>query len=90
MCKVHDAILDIAKLAESDIITVFVDGAEIHGTIVKCDCEEANCKCYEDVLSLKDVCVHCKESSEKKNYKWLNISTWGIKAFTFECCCTNE
>lgn len=90
MCHIHEAILDIAKTAESDVITIWVDDVEIHGTIVKCDCEEENCKCYEDILTLKDTCVHCKGTEEKREFKWLNIPTWGIKGFTFECCCTNE
>lgn len=86
MCKTHEAIYDIAKMVENDKIVLWVDGVEIRGTLADCDCKEEKCRCFEDILSLKDACAKC--NGEKKTYKWLNIPTWGIKGFTFECCCT--
>lgn len=84
MCKIYEAIHSVSKMAETDKLTVWVDGVEIHGTFVCCD-KENGCMCFEDVLTLKDACAHCE--GEKKHYKWLNIPTRGIKGFTFGCCC---
>lgn len=87
MCHIHEAIHSISKMSESDKITIWVDGAEIHGTIFCCDesGEGGENKCFEDILTLKEACASC--GGEKKHYKWLNIPTYGIQGFTFDCGC---
>ena len=80
--KTYDAIYKIAKNVESDVIHIFIEGAEIKGLLL--DCQEN--KCVSDVITLQDVTVKCKMSGNEAHYKWLNIPACKIMAFTFQCC----
>lgn len=80
--KTYDAIYKIAKSTETDIIHIFMDGAEIKGILL--DCEDN--KCINGVITLQDVTVICKHTGNEKHYKWFNIPSCHIKAFTFNCC----
>jgi len=84
MCKTYDAIYKIAKTVESDILVLWVGHKKISGTLL--DCKEE--KCMDEVITLKDATAECFHDGVKKvhQFRWLNIPSHHIKAFTFKCC----
>ena len=84
--KTYDAIYKIAKTVETDVIIVWLNNVEIKGILL--DCDEA--KCEKGVITLQDATVKCmKQDSDmmnEKHYKWINIPSCHINAFTFKCC----
>ena len=85
MCKTYDAIYEIAKFVESNVLICHTPHAKYKGTIYKCDCYSNDCKCIDGIITLKDATVTCI-SGEQKQYKWINISSKHICAFSFKCC----
>ena len=85
MCKTYDAIYEIAKFVESDILICQVENSHFEGELHKCDCYSNDCKCEEGIVTLKNATVTCA-SGEKKEYKWINISSKHIASFAFKCC----
>jgi len=84
MCKTYDAIYKIAKNAESDVLVLWAGHKKISGTLL--DCHDN--KCMDEVITLKDATVECMHSDGKRvhSFRWLNIPSHHIKAFTFQCC----
>lgn len=86
MCKIYDAIYELAKHVESNVLICSVGHLKIEGELHKCDCITNDCKCYDGIITLKDVIIKCHKSGEEMKYKWLNISSKHIQAFAFKCC----
>lgn len=85
MCKTYDGIYKVAKTVESDVIHLWVGHKKIWGTLLSCKDE----KCLDEVVTLKDATVECMHEGGVKhthNFRWLNVPSHHIKAFTFECC----
>lgn len=85
MCKTYDAIYKIAKTVESDVLVLWVGHKRISGTLI--DCKEN--KCMDEVITLQDATVECHHHDgmkHKHSFRWLNIPSHQIKAFTFKCC----
>lgn len=84
MCKTYDAIYKIAKTVESDVLVLWVGHKKISGTLI--DCREE--KCMDEVITLQDATAECMHDGMKKvhQFRWLNIPSHHIKAFTFKCC----
>ena len=84
MCKTYDAIYKIAKTVESDILVLWVGHKKITGTLI--DCKEE--KCMDEVITLQDVTAECIHDGiiNVHQFRWLNIPSHHIKAFTFKCC----
>lgn len=84
MCKTYDAIYKLVKKTESNVIILWVGSKKISGELYMCD----DGKCYDEVVTIKDAIVEdCRHKDcEYKEYKWLNIPSHSISAFTFKCC----
>ncbi len=89
--KTYDAIYKIAKTAESNVIILWVGHVEIRGILVDCD----DNKCINGIVTLQDASVKCmkhhheqmsEEMFNEKHFRWLNIPSCHINAFTFKCC----
>ncbi len=89
MCKTYDAIYEIAKFVESNVLICHTAQAKYKGTIYKCDCYSDDCKCIDGIITLKDAIVTCSSGNEKQ-FKWINISSKHIESFSFECCEINQ
>ncbi len=89
MCKTYDAIYEIAKHSESNILICSLGHLKVEGELFKCDKDNDN-KCYDGVITLKDAKVCCPKSDYKKEYAWINISSKFIQAFAFKCCEKNS
>ncbi len=85
MCKTYDAIVEMKKHMETDILTVYIDGAEAKGSL-QCNCECEHYRCQPEVVTLKDATIKCHHTQEVKELKMLNIPSMWIRAFYFECC----
>ncbi len=85
MCKTYDAIYEIAKYVESDILICKTEHAVFEGQLHKCDCYSNDCKCEDGIVTLKDVVVTC-DDGQKHEFRWMNISSKHIVAFSFKCC----
>ncbi len=86
MCKTYDAIYELSKHTESDILICSLGNLKIEGQLYKCCKEMGHEKCYEGIVTLKDAIVRWHEGEYRKEYKWLNIPSKHIKAFAFKCC----
>ncbi len=84
MCKTYDAIYELRKNMESSYLILWVDHMKVKGELFCCD--EKNCKCLKDVITLQDVTTYCQKTGNEHHFKWLNIPSHFIKAFAFECC----
>ena len=84
MCKTYDAIYKIAKNVESDVLVLWVGHKKISGRLI--DCKEE--KCMDEVVTLQDATVECmhSEGAKRHSFRWLNVPSHHIKAFTFKCC----
>ena len=85
MCKTFDAIQKLAKKAESDSIIIWVGHKKVSGRLYTCD----EGKCLDEVITLQDAVIeHCHRGEECQfhEFKWLNIPSRAIKAFTYKCC----
>ncbi len=85
MCKTYDAIYKIAKTVESDVLVLWVGHKKVMGKLI--DCKEE--KCMDEVITLQDAVVECHHMGGEKHsrsFRWLNIPSHHIKAFTFKCC----
>jgi len=85
MCKTYDAIYEIAKFVESNVLICHTMHAKYVGTVHKCDCFSNDCKCIEGIVTLKDAKVIC-ENGQENEFKWINISSKHIESFSFACC----
>lgn len=92
--KIYDAIYKIAKQTESDVIIIWTRHLKIQGLLL--DCEDS--KCLNDIITLQDVTVKChkhhkeneNEENQGKHFKWINIPSCKIDAFTFKCCSLDD
>jgi len=84
--KTYEAIYKIAKTTESDVIILWTGHVEISGLLLDC----SDNKCINDVITLQDATVKCHKQGEgetvEKHFRWINIPSCHIKAFTFKCC----
>lgn len=90
--KTYDAIYKIAKNVDSNMVILWLNHVEISGFLL--DCEDS--KCVSDIVTLQDATVKCYKKSanpseeytmpNEKRFKWLNIPSCHIQAFTFKCC----
>ena len=85
MCKTYEAIYEIAKFVESNVLICKTSNATYEGIIHKCDCYSNDCKCIDGIITLKDAKITCK-NNETKDFKWINISSKHIESFSFKCC----
>lgn len=85
MCKTYDAIYEIAKFVESNILICNTGNTKYVGEIHKCDCYSNDCKCIDGIITLKNAQATCK-NGETKEFKWINISSKHIESFSFKCC----
>lgn len=86
MCKMYDAIYELSKHVESDILICAVGHLKVEGQLHKCNELFGKDECYEGVITLKDAKVSCHKGGEVKEYKWFNVSSKHIQAFAFKCC----
>ena len=84
MCKTYEAIYDLSKRMESDVLICSLNHLKIEGTLHKCDSVDG--KCYKDVVTLKDAVATYPNSEYRQEYSWINISSKYIHAFAFKCC----
>jgi len=89
MCKTYDAIYEIAKFVDSNILICHTTQAKYEGEIHRCDCYSNDCKCIDGIITLKNAKITCKDGNQKE-FKWINISSRHIESFSFKCCETNE
>ena len=80
--KTYEAIYKIAKESETNEVIITIHGAEIKGTLL--DCSED--KCVSGIVTLKNANVKCKMTGNEKHFSWLNIPSYHVLAFTFQCC----
>ncbi len=94
MCKTYDAVYELAKHAQSNILICFMGDCCIEGTLYSCEEEMGKQKCYDEVITLKDVKIKHHHAginlemnqNHEKEFAWLNIPSKHIKAFAFKCC----
>ena len=84
MCKTYDAIYELQKTMETNVLVAWIDGAKLKGELYCC--EKSECKCLKEIVSLKNVHFTCTKTGTEAHLKWLNIPSKWIKAFAFECC----
>ena len=84
MCKTYEAIYDLSKKMESDVLICSLNHLKIEGQLYKCDHKDG--KCYEEIVTLKDAVVYCPKSDYQQEYGWINIPSKYIQAFTFKNC----
>lgn len=85
MCKIQDAIQKISKRSQSDVIILWVGHKKISGKLYMCD----DGKCEDSIVTLQDAIVECCHGSDDcqfHEFRWINIPSRAIKAFTFKCC----
>ena len=85
MCKTFEAIHKLAKKMDSDSVMVWVGLKKISGRLYTCE----DGKCLDEVVTLQDAVVEdCNhpDGCQFREYKWLNIPSHKINAFTFKCC----
>ena len=85
MCKTYDAIYEIAKFVESNILICHTTHAKYAGEIHKCDCYSNDCKCIDGIITLKDAKI-TYTSGKTHEFKWINVSSKHIESFSFLCC----
>lgn len=85
MCKTYDAIYEILEHVESNILICNTDQLSYEGTLHKC-CDIEDCRCLDGIITLKDAIITCHKSGERKEFKWINISSKHIQSFSFKCC----
>lgn len=85
MCKTYDAIYEILEHVESNILICNTDNLTYEGVLYKCH-ESSDCKCLDGIITLKDATVMCHKTNERKEFKWINISSKHIQSFAFKCC----
>ena len=85
MCKTYDAIYEIAKFVESNILICHTGQIKYEGEIHKCDCFSNDCKCIDGIITLKNAKITYK-NGQKHGFKWINISSKHIESFSFSCC----
>ena len=85
MCKTYDAIYEIAKFVESNVLICHTMHAKYEGVVYKCDCYSNDCKCIDGIITLKDAKVTCYNGQERE-FKWINVSSKHIESFSFACC----
>lgn len=86
MCKTYDAIYELSKHTESDVLICFLDDVKIEGLLYRCEYEMGSEKCYDEIITLKDAKVKCSHTQEVKEFAWINIPSKKIMAFAFKCC----
>jgi len=90
MCKTYDAIYELSKHVDSNILICSINHAKIEGELHKCgevkEEPEKFGKCYDGVITLKNAKVTCKQTNEIHEFSWLNISSKHIQMFAFKCC----
>ena len=86
MCKTYDAIYELSKYVESDILICSLEHMKIEGQLYKCCSEMGKEKCYEGIITLKNAVITCCKNHEEKHFKWINIPSKFIQAFAFKCC----
>ena len=86
MCKTYDAIYELSKHTESDILLCFLRNKRIEGQLHMCDSKFHENRCYEGVITLKDAVVTCRNEDYLREYKWINIPSKYIETFAFKCC----
>ncbi|MBE7706631.1 MAG: hypothetical protein E7Z91_05265 [Cyanobacteria bacterium SIG30] len=84
MCKTYDAIYELRKHVDSSYLIVWVDDTKIKGELYCCD--DRDCKCFKDVITLKDATISCPKTNSEHKIKWINVPSMWVKAFAFECC----
>ena len=84
MCKTYDAIYEIAKFVESNVLICRTSNARFEGQVYKCDCYSNDCKCIDGIITLKDAVV-TYSNGQTKEYSWVNIAAKHIEAFSFSC-----
>lgn len=85
MCKTFEAIHKLAKKVDTAQIILWVGHKKVTGELYLCD----DGKCYDEIITLKDAVIeHCHHGEDCMfhEFKWLNIPSHAIKAFTFKCC----
>ena len=85
MCKTYEAIYEIAKFVESNVLICETINTKYEGIIHKCDCYSNDCKCIDGIITLKDASV-INFNGEEKQFNWINISSKHIESFSFNCC----
>lgn len=86
MCKIQDAIYELVNHVKSDTLICSLGDITIEGKLHQCECGFSDCKCYDGVITLENAVVKCCKNDYKKEYRWINISSKQIKAFSFKCC----
>lgn len=82
MCKTYDAIYEIVKFVNSNMLICYVNHTKYEGEVHKCDCYSNDCKCIDGIVTLKNAKVTCKDGTTF-NYDWINISSKHIESFSF-------
>lgn len=82
MCKTYDAIYEIVKFVDSNLLICNTQSASYEGEVYKCDCYSNDCKCIEGIITLKNAKVSCR-NGEMKEFEWINISSKHIESFSF-------
>jgi len=85
MCKTYEAIYEVAKFVESNVLICCTSTAKYEGEIHKCDSYSDDCKCIDGIITLKNAKVIC-ENGQEHQFKWINISSKHIESFSFKCC----
>ena len=86
MCKVHKAIYELAKFVNSNILICTTGNLHFEGELHKCDWNEENDACYDDIVTLRNVKVSNYDNMQTREYEWVNISSKRIDAFSFKNC----
>lgn len=89
MCKTYEAIYEIAKFVESNVLICHTNHAKYVGEIHKCDSYSDDCKCIDGIITLKNAKVTCQDGNEHE-FKWINLSSKHIESFSFLCCLKEE
>ena len=89
MCKTYDAIYEIAKFVESNVLICYTASAKYEGEVYKCDCYSNDCKCIDGIITLKNAKVTCI-NEQVHEFQWINISSKQIESFSFACCKNKE
>lgn len=85
MCKTYEAIYEVAKFVESNVLICCTAHAKYEGEVYKCDSYSSDCKCIDGIITLKNAKVTC-EDGQIHEFKWINISSKHIESFSFACC----
>ena len=82
MCKTYDAIYEIVKFVNSNVLVCYVNHTKYEGVVHKCDCYSNDCKCIDGIVTLKNAKVTCQDGNTKE-FDWINISSKHIESFSF-------